>query len=309
MSKLVNREVITAKIESTYNTDPVPAATDAILVEDVKWQNEGLRMNDRKSIRANIGGVQQIYGGHMLSVSFAVELKGSGTAGTAPELGVLLRACAWGETIVASTSVTYLPVSDSHESITLYFYRDGKRFIVTGCRGTVTGALSTGETGKLSFSFTGHVAAETDTGIVTPSYDSTVPDALISVPFAVGGYSAVINALNFDMGNALATPPNIAASDGYGETRITARDVSGSFDPEDTSVAANDWIGDFTAGNNVVINTGVIGATAGNRYQVQFPVAYYRDVSPGDRDGVRTLEVSFGAVESSGDDEISIAFT
>lgn len=306
---LVNREVILAKIESVYNTDPTPVAGDAILVEDLSWQNEGLRMNERNTVRANIGKLKQIYGGRMMSVSFTCEIKGSGAAGTAPEVGVLLRACGFGETVVASTSVTYEPASTGHESITIYFYRDGKRFIVTGCRGNVSAAMETGAPGKLSFTFTGHVSAETDTAMITPTYDSTVPVALVNVPFAIGGYSAVINALNFDTTNTIAYPPDISATDGYGEVRITMRDVNGSFDPEDTLVATNDWIGDLTAGSTMALDTGVIGSTAGNRYRVQMPVVYYRDVSPGDRDGVRTLEVTFGATESSGDDEVSIAFT
>lgn len=306
---LVNREVILAKIEVTYNTDPTPGAGDAILVEEPSWGHEGLRMVERPAVRANIGMLQSIYAGRLETISFACEAKGSGTAGTAPEVGVLLRSCGFDETIVAVTSVTYAPVSTGQESCTIYYYRDGKRKIITGCRGNVTMSLEAGGIGKYNFTMTGHVAAETDTAMITPTYDSTVPVPLIGVPFAIGGYSAVINALNFDMSNTVATPASIAAADGFGEVRVTKRDVNGSFDPEDTLVATNDWLGDFTAGTTAALDTGVIGSTAGNRYRVQMPVVYYRDVAPGDRDGVRTLDVTFGATESSGDDEVSIAYT
>ena len=64
---LVNREVILAKIEVTYGTDSVPvAATDAMLVENISWAQEGLRMNERPAVRANIGMLQQVWGGALM---------------------------------------------------------------------------------------------------------------------------------------------------------------------------------------------------------------------------------------------------
>ena len=306
---LVNREVILAKVETTYNTDSVPGAADAILAEGLGWANNGLRMIERPAIRANVGKLQQVYAGRLIDISFTVELKGSGAAGTAPEIGALLRGCGFAENVVASTSVTYLPVSTGFESITLYFYRDGKRFTATGCRGTVSFTFETGSSGKAAFTFTGHVTTETDTAMVTPSYDGSVPPALIGVPFSIGGYSAVINSLSADIGNAISTPPDISAVDGYSEVFLTGRDVAGSFDPEDTLVATNDWLGDFTAGNTMALTTGAIGAVAGNIYQIDMPVVYFRDVGPGDRDNVRTLEIPFGSTDNTGDDDFSLAFT
>jgi len=306
---LENRKVLLAGIEGTYNVDPTLTGTDAVLVEDLNWSNNGLRMVERPALRANIGKLKQIYAGRLVDIAFTAEIKGSGTAGTTPELGALLRACGFDETVVASTSVTYAPVSEGHESVTMYLYRDGKRIIVTGCRGNVSFGLESGSVGKASFTMTGHVAAETDESMVTPSYDSTVPSELIGVPFSIGSYSAVISTLNFDMSNTIATPPDMSASDGYAAVQITARDVNGSFNPEDTLVASKDWLGIFTGGTDQALDTGAIGGTAGNIYQVTMPATYFRDVSAADRDGVSVLDIPFGAVESSGDDEVSIAFT
>lgn len=306
---LKNREVLLAKIESTYNTDSTPAASDAVLVENLSWSNAGLRMNERPAVRANIGKLKKIYGGRLISITFDVEIKGSGSAGTAPEFGPLLRACGLGETVVPATSVTYAPASSSHGSCTLYLYRDGKRIIATGCRGNASFNLETGAQGKISFSMTGHVSAETDTSMVTPSYDSTVPVPVLSAGFSWDSYAAVIAKLAFDLGNTIATPPNINAADGYAAVQITGRDVTGSFDPEDTLVATQNWVGDLVAGTSGVLTTGVIGSTAGNRYQISMPAVYIMEAAPGERDGVTTYDIAFGAAESSGDDEVSLAFT
>jgi hypothetical protein len=50
-----------------------------------------------------------------VSITFDVELAGSGSAGTAPAFGPLLKAAGLSETVVAVTSVTYAGVSSSFE--------------------------------------------------------------------------------------------------------------------------------------------------------------------------------------------------
>lgn len=310
MPKMVNREIILFKINGgAYGADAAPAASDAVLVENIQWDNRGRRMVDRPAIRSSLGTLKQVYGGSLIGMRFDVEIKGSGAAGTAPEFGQLLRACRKGETIVVSTSVTYKPVSASQEEGSLYYYEDGKLWKLLGVRGNVTGNLRTGGVGKLSFDLVGHLTGPTDAGLVTPSYDSTVPPALINVPFTIDSYAAVIEALSWDLGNVIAMPPSIAAADGYGEISITSRDVNGTFDPEAVLVATKDFMGQFKSGAAMNLTTGVIGATAGNRYQVTMPAISYRDISPGNREGIRTYNNAFGAAEVSGDDELSLVFS
>lgn len=307
---LINREVILAKIESTYNTDPTPsAANDAVLVEGPSWAHENASMIERPSVKTTIGKRQSVFGGTLKSVSFDVELKGSGAAGTAPEIGQLLRACSMDETIVPSTSVTYAPVSSSQESITLYYYEDGVLHIITGARGTCSITLESKGKGMINFTFTGHEVAPTDTALVTPTYDSTVPPPIISVPFSMGGYSSVISSLSMDVGNTISMPADMSAADGFGEILITARDTGGSFDPARVALSAKNYISEWKNGTLGSLTTGVIGSTAGNRYQLTCGQAYYKDVGQGEREGLRIYEIGFGAAESSGDDEFSLVFT
>ena len=304
------REVFLVKIEGTYNVDPTPvAATDAVMVEEPGLANEGLRMSERPRVSDSLAPIQSIYGDRLMTVTFTAELKGSGTAGTPPEIDALLRSCGYAVTNVPATSDTYKPASSGHESCTIYAYQDGKRTILTGCRGTFTLKAEAGMPSRLQFTMTGHVSVPTDTALVTPTYDSTVPVAFKSAGFSIDGYSAIIAALNLDAGNQMATPPDCNASDGFGEIQIVSRAITGSFDPEDTLVATEDWWGNFVAGTNMALTTGVIGSTAGNRYQISCPAVYYSNLSQGDRDGIRTLEAPFAAVESSGNDELSLAFT
>lgn len=309
MSKLVRRRVLLAKVESTYNTDAVPTEADnAILIEDLNWSPEGLRMVDRPAIRSSLGALQQVYGGSLLNVSFTAEVKGSGAAGTPPELGALFLGCAMAETIVASTSVTYKPASDSQSSLTFYIYEDGTLIKLTGCRGTCEMIGEVGARMMASFTFTGHFDGPADVAIASPTYDSTVPPILINGNFTIGGFGAIIQAANINLGLTVEVPPNLSATDGYGEVLVTSRDVNGSINPEQTLVAAKDFMAEFKAGTTGAFNIGPIGS-AGNQLQVTMPAVYYRNLSPSARQGVQVYDLPFGAAESSGDDEVSLIFT
>lgn len=311
---LTNRDVILAKVEGTYGVDSTPAAGDAVLVESPSWADAGLRMVDRPAVSATIDTRQQIYAGALKTVSFDVELKGAGAAysgSVLPEMDALLRACGFASTVdttPGSETVTYDPVSTGFESCTIYYYQDGHRHILTGCRGNVSFNLETGNIGRASFTMTGHFATTTDTAMITPTYVSTVPPALIGGSFSIDSFAAVIAALSFDMGYTVATPPDFNAADGYSDVYLTKRDVNGSFDPEAELIATEAFEANFRGGAVMALTTGQCGTAQYNRYTVAMPKVYYRSMGPGDRDGVRTYDMTFGAAINTGDDEVSILF-
>jgi len=309
---LDRRAVALFKDESTYNTDSAPVAgTDAIMSEDLKWAFVNARMVQRKPIRASLAMMKPIYAGTLISVSGKTEIKGSGSAGVAPEIAPLLRASGWAETIVGGVSVTYKPTSvqASIKSSTIYFYDDGLLLKMTGARGKTNLDLAVGSVGYLNWEFTGHFVSITDVALPAATYDSTAPVPLINVPFAADAYSAIIAKLAFDLGVEIATSESIAATDGYGEVTIVGRNVTGSFDPARVLKATYDFIGKWQGGNVVTLDTGVIGGTAGNKYQITMPAITHTDVGRGARNNVGTYEMKFAAAESAGDDEVSVAFT
>lgn len=307
---LVKKSVVLAKIEAVYNTDPVPtAAANAVKVENLSHGPANQKIVEQPNIKNTLGKEKSLFGTTLWQVSFDVLVKGSGAAGTAPEFSHLLRACGFGETLVLSTSATYAPVSTGFESVALYVYDDGKLYKITGCAGNVSFSGEAGMAGKFSFSFTGHKKAITDTPLVSPTLDTTEAPMIKNAGFTIDSYSAAISALNFDMSNQIITPPDISASDGFGVIQIADRDINGTIDPEDVLLASKDFIGDWESGKEMALSTGVIGATPGNRYQISEPAVSFRDASLGDRDGLRTIELPYGAHEVTGDDGISLSFT
>lgn len=306
---LLKDEIILAKIEAAYGTDSAPTADDAVAVENIGWSHEGARAVERSIVRTSIAALPQLFGGTLMAMTFDVEIKGSGTAGEAPEFDALLRACGLAATVSAGVSVVYEPASDNHESCTIHYFEAGKKFAMTGCRGTVSANVEVGAIAKLSFTLTGHVATPVDSPNPAASYDAVVPPVMVGAAFAVGGLAETISALSFDLGNEIVTPANLNASDGYDEIRLVRRDVTGSFDPLSKLVAVNDVIGDWRDMADKALTTGVLGTVAGNQFKVDMPKIRYREISPGDRERLRTYQIGFGAGENLGDDEIVLTFT
>src|SRR3990170_2380928 len=90
---LKTRAVILAEKEVTYGTDPTPLpASNAILCEAPEIEVLGKKL-ERNNVKSYFGTLAPINVGDGVKISITTELKGSGTAGTAPEIGPLLEAC------------------------------------------------------------------------------------------------------------------------------------------------------------------------------------------------------------------------
>jgi hypothetical protein len=103
-------------------------------------------------------------------LSFDVELAGSGTAGTAPKWGVLLRGCAIAETIDAGVSVTYNDITNGQESVTFHFFVGATKYALVGARGTVKFDFSASAIPHASFEFSGLIANPAEATRPTPDY-------------------------------------------------------------------------------------------------------------------------------------------
>lgn len=305
---LIRREAILFELESTYRDSTTADASDAVFVFDVNWSNEAKTLQ-RQGPSDTLASFQTVYGGRTASVTFKVELKGSGTAGDAPEFGKLLQACGMSETIAASTSVTYAPDTTSIPSGVLYYYQDGKLKIMRGVRGNAKFVLEAREYGMIEFTMTGHPVAETDAAIVNPMYSSVIPPQVVGGAVAIGGTSVEVTKVEIDLTNEIAQPLSINEANGVGEIRIASRDVSGTIDPESELVATNPFESDWTSNSTNAFTTGAIGGTAGNIYTITSSNLYYKDIQEGEREGIRTQDIQIGFAESSGDDEISLVFT
>lgn len=304
---LKSRTVVTAKVEDSYGTDPTPANTDAIEIANLAMSHPS-EMNDREITKNTMGPLAPILGRKYGTLTFDVELKGSGTAGTAPDVGLLLRACGMAVTNSAGVNDVYDPISTGMESITIWVYRDGKIWEFNGCRGNAVLNANVGQPAMLSFTFWGKAVSPIDSAIVSPSVDATDPPVVKAASFSIGGYSAVIANLTLDLASQLIITDDVNDASGYGEVIIADRIPQGSFNPQEVLKATHDFYDDWEAGTSQAL-TVTIGSTAGNRCVVTAPAVVNRELNEGDRNGLMVWDIPFSCVESSGDDAFKFSFT
>jgi hypothetical protein len=310
-SVLTRRRLILAKIETTYATDSSPTgSSNAILVRNLEIQPLVAETVNRDLVRPYMGQADQLLAQTRVEVTFEVELAGSGTAGTAPAYGPVLRSCGLSETLVTSTSATYAPESAGFESCTIHYHEDGIRHKLTGCRGTFEITGEVGQIPVIAFTMTGIYNAPTDETLPTPTYANQATPLIFkqgnTTNFTAFSYSGCLQSYNFSMANDVIYRELVGCSK---EIMITNRAPSGTIVIEAPTITAKDFF-TIATGSSTGSITFQHGTTGGNIATVTTAQSDLGNLTYSDQDGVQMLNMPFIAVPtSSGNDEFSLAFT
>jgi len=313
MAKLYRKRTVLIKAESTYGTDSTPAGSDACQVRNLEVTPIQSDVVSRDLIRPYLGASPQLIANNRVQVTFEVEYSGSGTAGTAPRYGSLLKACGFSETVVASTSVTYAPVSTSFSSVTMYYSTDGVRHKVTGARGTYSLNLTANQIPVINFTMTGQYVAPTDTADPTPTFTNQATPKIFNdtntTAFTLFSETDLpLQSCQLDIGNEVVYRELINSDK---EVLIVNRSGSGTLMIEMPTLASHDFFADAVASTtgNLSIVHGTTGgnivtlASAANAVSLGAP-AYSED------SGIVMLNLPFTLVPgTSGNDEFTLAYT
>lgn len=202
------QKVLLAKIEAVYGTDPAPTgALNAILAQNIALTPMDGNDLSRELELATLGAQATLPVELSMQITFEVELVPSGTAGTPPAWGPLLRGCGLAEVTDAGVAVTYNPVSTGHESLTLKLWIGGTLYALVGARGTVTLALDAQTNPKLRFEFRGLFTLPAEQAPAVPALDNfQVPDPVTSARtpvFTLGGQALVMRSFSLALGNSV----------------------------------------------------------------------------------------------------------
>ena len=310
MALLSRKRLILAKAEATYGTDSTPAGSDAVLVRNLDITPVQADVVSRDLVRPFMGNSDQFLANTRVECTFEVELAGSGTAGTAPRFGALLKACGLSETVVASTSVTYAPVSSSFSSVTIYYNVDGVLHKVTGARGNVEMTCQIAQIPVLKFTMTGIYNSPTDTAQPSVTYTNQATPLIFkngnTSAFQFFSYSGAFSQVSLNLANSIVYRELVG---GTKEAVFTDRKPSGTVMLEAPTIAAKDFFS-LAAGTSTGNLTFLHGTTAGNR--VTFTASQVDIAQPAyaDDNGVQMLSVPYVALPTTaGNDELSLAFT
>lgn len=203
----------------------------------------------------------------------------------------------------------YLPTSTQSlvPSLTVGGYFDGIRKLLVGCRGNVVFNCRVGEPVRMDFSGMGAKSAVADISMLSATYETTKPPALLSAALTIGEYSAKVREITLDMQNQLAPDDDANAAVGVNFFEVADRDPVGSFNPKMVLVADNDFYTHWFSDTEKILEF-TIGATTGNKYQIYCPKVQYDKVEDADADGIHLAQIPFtlNQCDPAGDDEIAI---
>jgi hypothetical protein len=312
MSIILQRTQVAAQLEATEFSKATLAAADAFLAFNPAF-TPSVEMFPRDPVRESLSKYPSVSGKRSAKIAFDVELIGSGTAGTAPFWGKLMKACGFSEVITGGVSVAYTPSSDNQgnsKSVTVGLYMDSMVKRIWGARGTVKLTMEVGKPGILHFEFTGCDFEAADVALLSSvTYSTLIPPAFLSGSLTLDSYAALCSKVELDVQNVLALKEDISSASGNKGCVITGRNPKGSMDPELCNVATYDfytkWKTPGTFGSLSLAATG----SAGNIATVTCPKVRYAAIADQDRNGLRALGLDFEPTLNTGDDEIAITMT
>ena len=310
MSMLVKKSVVLVKAETTFGTDPTPTeALNSIIVADAEIK-ENIEPVERNVHWAYLGVIPSLKGMQTAEISFKVDLYGSGSINVAPRVGALLKACGLAETIQSGTSVTYTPTSSSIGSCTIWFWKDGRKYVVNGCRGNMKLTYDAGKFATAEFTMQGAYTAPTVVANPTCTYESTakLPPVCLSSTFTYNSKTTLITkSVELDLGNTLAKKVSLSAASGVTGFEITERKPSVIIDPEcqvETS---------YTFRTDQLTTTRALSVVAtraaGNIITLNVPYFNLAKIEYADREGILIEKITGEAADSSGDDCLTIVFS
>lgn len=270
------------KLETTYATDATPVgASNAILLRNTKISPINAKMVSREIDSAAMGHMEDIAVGTEMVVEGEVELAGSGTAGTAPAWGTLLRTCGFAETITAGTEVAYNPISENFESATGYYFYAGKKHLLLGARGDCGLTLNAEGVPVIKYKIMGLYGGITDaslpSGLDVTSWQKPLAVNKVNTPTATL-FGVTLGFYDFDLQRAnTLVHRNLP---GLEDMVITDRAPVGSITVPDPTLATIDFFTKVKNADLGALNI-VHGTVAGKKVSVS---SAYTQVTAADYD-------------------------
>ena len=311
---LTRKKFLIAKIESTYGTDPSPVGgSDAVQVSSLEITPIESDNVQAAAFQGFLGNSTRstLVANKRVSVTFDVELAGSGTAGTAPAFGPLLKSCGLSETTSAGVSVTYAPVSSSFSSATIYCFYDGTQHKITGARGSVSFNMAAGQFGVMSFNFIGIYNVPDGTAlsgsftVANQAAALEVNDTNVTTATFHGVSSVRLESFDLALNNELLYKETASNK----EVIITNRAAGGTAVIEAPAIGTTDFFA-----KAVAVATGassfVLGGTSGNIVTLNAAQTDITGCSYADTNGVIALSMPYLALPTTaGNNEMSLVFT
>jgi len=304
MAKVFGKAQLAFKIEST------PGSFETLSTSEVKFPvfdldfSPDIEINEREPVREFFGPDQPLAGTRFASVSFKVEMAGSGTATTPPPWGDLLKACRFAETI-DTDNVNYDPDSSSESTVSIGILRDGIMYKIAGATGSFNIIGEAGKPAVIEFTFVGVYLGYDDQSLFDATYPTVQPPLVLGASIDIGGDTPIISKFEITVENENSKEVSCGSSSGGVRTLITNRKISLKLDPEMVAKSTRDWFAKLT-GTDTEQASIQWGSSAGNTFTLTMPSVKVTSLGDAEREGIYVNEVEFMVLPDSGNDELEI---
>ena len=319
MSRLINKTVVLAKLETTYGVDAVPSGADnALVVSNLSINPLNAEYIARGIIRDYLGGSEELPGARYMECGFDIELVGSGENAVAPAWGPLMRSIGFAEIITPAVRVDYVPISGNFESSSIYWYDDGVLHKLLGVRGTASLDLGVGKKPVISFKFMGVDGGTTAATVVGTSLakwrvpqivlDANSGDltfgathAIATAPAFVGGTVYPSEGLTVDLGIKAQFQKLLGGE----KISISERDVTGAVKLDVTAAQEVAFLNAIKAATLTTVGL-IHGTVPNDKVGVFMPAVQMKEPTKEELNGERLIGYKLGMKPKLGNDEIRI---
>lgn len=301
--------VLLAKPETTYATDPtLTGAANAILARNITIAEMEGSDESRDLVQPNFGNQPTIPTGTYVSIEYDTEIAGSGTAGTAPAWGALLRGCGYAEVVSAGVSVAYTPITDSIESLYKKFWMGSTLHAIKGARGTGKLQFTAQKIPFIHWKFSGLYVAPGEVSAATPTFTNWKKPVIVNkanTTLSINSVALVARDFSLDIANPIE-PRLLINSE---SVLITDHKEQIDFTAEAVPVSTLD-IHTLALTQAAVPASLVHGTVAGNIATISAPNAQFqRPKGYSINQGIAERGLSMLCLPGSGNDQVSITLT
>ncbi len=300
---------VISKVESVYGTDPTPTTSDGIVAidmpePDMNYIHDGSR--GQNPVGGQLAGVGRSGRGAKLAIDSQMLLPGAAyAAGVFGNLHLWLRCAGFAAIVDVTVSAekwTYTPEVSTLESCTIYTYKQGQLYKLTGGYGDFTISADGPVVPTWAFEFEGIGVIPTDVAVPTLTYingDKDPQKALNATLLTLGGYgTAVVRGFEFSLNRPLSARANDNSVGGHAGFTPGIRDPKLVVTVEADAIATYDpyTIAEVATATDITL---IIGAAQYSQWKLNMDQAELVDVREAEDGPTALWELEFSAKASA----------
>lgn len=304
-------KVLYAKKEAAYGVEPanIQSGGSAALTRNFSAKPMAMDVIARNIDRAVRGGTKVGTSNARQTISYELELAGSGTAGLAPSWMEHLEACGMAAPVlVATTSATqsFAPIGTALSSLSIAHWHGSQRRVGNGARGSFSFDFTAGSYPFLKLDVMAMVGSTPIDDAVPPSpnfgrWKDPLEVNTANTDFLLDGYAAVLRQFTGD----IAAPVSVRNLVGGNYIQRGNHRITGKIVCEAPAIASKNYFSTLRSGAEIACSI-EHGTVAGSIVKFNMSTIQITDIELQDEDDVLMMSMTYQANTGATPDDLVI---